>query len=434
MIKRFFLVIFLIFLFTFFFYSLLFIFFEKFVLITPREKAFIKSSFALVRISFLNIPGFKLSLDKFFLDKKERNFFHHSPINEISFEVPFLSDGTHQVDLILKMNLFSLFERKSKISSSFIVDTQAPSINFSRFNGIIASSHYHLYLLGKTEPQSRIRTTLNTRQLPLIRADSQGNFKLALFSLNDRNSLKLKISDLAGNKSERDYELIVDIYSPKIKETFPFENSKVFGDSLELSVQMEDLTSDVAEVTFIIDGIELKGNYDRKLKRATCKLDLKKDGQHRVKVRVCDLAGNSDEKEWSFWQDTTKIVIKRSQRKLYLYHEGNLIKIYPVAVGTPGYPTPLGNWKVIAKRKHPSWHNPHKSWSKNMPEVIPPGLGNPLGPRAIELSAPLVRIHGTPHIWSVGHAASHGCVRMYPRDVIELFEQVSVGTPVYIIP
>jgi L,D-transpeptidase ErfK/SrfK len=87
---------------------------------------------------------------------------------------------------------------------------------------------------------------------------------------------------------------------------------------------------------------------------------------------------------------------------------------------------------VIGKTKNPVWRNPHKPWSKDMPEYIPPGPGNPLGPRAIYLSAPLVRIHGTPSISSIGRAASHGCIRMYPWDVIDLYPYVSLGTPVSI--
>lgn len=126
------------------------------------------------------------------------------------------------------------------------------------------------------------------------------------------------------------------------------------------------------------------------------------------------------------------IIIKRGQRKLFLYQKEKLLKSYPVAVGQPAYPTPYGDWAVIGKRRNPAWYNPQSGWSKNMPKIIPPGPGNPLGTRAIELNAPAIRIHGTTSPGSIGRAASHGCIRMFIRDSEELFEMIPIGTPVYI--
>ncbi len=126
------------------------------------------------------------------------------------------------------------------------------------------------------------------------------------------------------------------------------------------------------------------------------------------------------------------ILIIRGERKLYLFQKESLVKVYPVAVGQPAYPTPYGDWSVVGKRRHPSWINPGSAWAKNMPPVIPPGPGNPLGTRKLELNAPAIRIHGTYSTGSIGRAASHGCIRMTIRDVEEIFEIVSVGTPVFI--
>jgi lipoprotein-anchoring transpeptidase ErfK/SrfK len=67
-----------------------------------------------------------------------------------------------------------------------------------------------------------------------------------------------------------------------------------------------------------------------------------------------------------------------------------------------------------------------------MPAYIPPGPSNPLGTRALNLDASGIRIHGTTQDWSIGHAASHGCMRMHRWDVEELYELVEVGTPVII--
>ncbi len=127
------------------------------------------------------------------------------------------------------------------------------------------------------------------------------------------------------------------------------------------------------------------------------------------------------------------ILVRRSQRKLYLYDHGKLVKTYSVAVGTPGYPTPRGDFQIVLKRYRPTWSNPGSDWAKDMPAYIPPGPGNPLGTRAMNLNAPGIRIHGTSKDYSIGSAASHGCIRMHMWDVEDLYDRVVVGTPVHII-
>ena len=131
------------------------------------------------------------------------------------------------------------------------------------------------------------------------------------------------------------------------------------------------------------------------------------------------------------------ILVVRSQRKLYLYNNGKLVKTYRVAVGMPGYSTPSGNFKIGLKRKNPTWGNPGSSWGRGMSGSIGPGPSNPLGVRAMNLdrangSKTMIRIHGTSNTASIGTAASHGCVRMTNTDVVSLFNQVPTGTPVWI--
>ncbi len=132
--------------------------------------------------------------------------------------------------------------------------------------------------------------------------------------------------------------------------------------------------------------------------------------------------------------DQQTIVIRLGQNKLYLYRGKKIVKTYPVATGAPGFPTPAGSFQIVEMRKNPTWVNPDPNgWGSTMPAEIPPGPGNPLGTRAMNLNAPGIRIHGTYDLASLGTAASHGCIRMSIKDVEELFEIVSVGTPVLII-
>jgi lipoprotein-anchoring transpeptidase ErfK/SrfK len=129
----------------------------------------------------------------------------------------------------------------------------------------------------------------------------------------------------------------------------------------------------------------------------------------------------------------TAILVRRADRRLFLYEDGRLVKVYRVAVGAPDFPTPRGRFRIVRKRYMPTWGNPGSAWAVDMPKMIPPGPNNPLGTRALDLDAPGIRIHGTNKDYSIGHAASHGCMRMHRWDIEDLYERVSVGTPVYII-
>jgi len=140
------------------------------------------------------------------------------------------------------------------------------------------------------------------------------------------------------------------------------------------------------------------------------------------------------------------ILVRLSLRKIYLYSstesKTKIEKTYRCAIGRPAYPTPTGTFHIGKKVKNPSWTNGYASWSRNMPSYIGPGPNNPLGTRAMYVYTGLkgghdtgVRFHGVPHSEdsSIGHAASHGCMRMHRKDVENFFPRVTVGTTVYII-
>jgi lipoprotein-anchoring transpeptidase ErfK/SrfK len=129
----------------------------------------------------------------------------------------------------------------------------------------------------------------------------------------------------------------------------------------------------------------------------------------------------------------TALLVDLSQRKITLFKGGKIVKKYGCAVGMPAYPTPTGNFKIVLKRYRPTWRNPGSAWARNMPAYIAPGPRNPLGTRAMNLNVSGIRIHGTYKYWSIGHAASHGCMRMRQHDVEDLYGRVRVGTPVYIV-
>ncbi|MDR3588421.1 MAG: L,D-transpeptidase [Negativicutes bacterium] len=113
---------------------------------------------------------------------------------------------------------------------------------------------------------------------------------------------------------------------------------------------------------------------------------------------------------------------------LTLVDNGQMIKQYHVAVGTPYMPTPTGKFMVSYKEKYPTWY-PGSEFVDKTP--VPPGPDNPLGTRWIEFQ-PGYGIHGTNKAWSIDYPVSDGCVRMFNVDAEELYELVEIGTPVII--
>jgi L,D-transpeptidase ErfK/SrfK len=125
------------------------------------------------------------------------------------------------------------------------------------------------------------------------------------------------------------------------------------------------------------------------------------------------------------------IVLNLPERGLYLFRDGRIKKFFPVAIGMPGrWMTPTGDMKIITKAKDPTWIPPE--WAEQEAPV-PAGPDNPLGDRWMGLDQPGYGIHATNNPASIGLAASHGCMRMYPEMAHELFEKVYVGMPVKII-
>jgi lipoprotein-anchoring transpeptidase ErfK/SrfK len=129
----------------------------------------------------------------------------------------------------------------------------------------------------------------------------------------------------------------------------------------------------------------------------------------------------------------TAILVRTGENKLYLYQHGKVTKTFGVATGSPRYPTPHGRFEVVLKRYLPTWVNPWSKWSMHEPARIGPGPNNPLGTRAMNLSAPGIRIHGTPSDSSIGYSVSHGCIRMHIPDVEALYDLVPTHTPVFIV-
>jgi lipoprotein-anchoring transpeptidase ErfK/SrfK len=119
-----------------------------------------------------------------------------------------------------------------------------------------------------------------------------------------------------------------------------------------------------------------------------------------------------------------RIVVSITDRKLAVLDTDRVLKIFPTAVGAPASPSPTGVYKIVNSIPDPTWYYKGK--------IVGPGKANPLGTRWLGLSVKGYGIHGTNAPASIGHNASHGCVRMRNRDVEELFGMVGVGDQVEI--
>ncbi len=117
-----------------------------------------------------------------------------------------------------------------------------------------------------------------------------------------------------------------------------------------------------------------------------------------------------------------KIVVSLEDRKLAVVEAGRVVKIFSVAVGAPKSPSPTGSFQIVNRLSEPTYYGFGK--------VIPTGKSNPIGPRWIGLSLKGYGIHGTNEPNSIGHSASHGCIRLRNQEIVELFELVSVGDTV----
>ena len=129
------------------------------------------------------------------------------------------------------------------------------------------------------------------------------------------------------------------------------------------------------------------------------------------------------------------ILINIPQRMLFHFSRGTLLAAYPVGLGKPDWPTPTGEFEIVTREAHKAWKVPlsiqeeMRRENQIVLEEVPPGPDNPLGAHWLGLSLWGYGIHGTIAPSSVYRFRSHGCIRLHPDDIAELFERTRVGTP-----
>ena len=134
------------------------------------------------------------------------------------------------------------------------------------------------------------------------------------------------------------------------------------------------------------------------------------------------------------------LVINVPEMRVYYYPKGKpFVHTWPISIGRVGWETPLGKTRIVRKAVRPTWTPPesireeYAERGEPLPRVVRPGPDNPLGSHALYLGLPEYLIHGTNRPYSIGMRVSHGCVRMYPEHIVELYGLARSGTPVTLV-
>jgi lipoprotein-anchoring transpeptidase ErfK/SrfK len=128
------------------------------------------------------------------------------------------------------------------------------------------------------------------------------------------------------------------------------------------------------------------------------------------------------------------VEVSKSESSVRAYDaDGKLLAFYVATIGSTHDPLPIGSWKINGVKRNPLFHyNALLFWDAHSPgekAEIQPGPNNPVGLVWIDLSKEHYGIHGTPEPSLVGHASSHGCIRLTNWDALELASMVKPGTP-----
>jgi hypothetical protein len=189
-----------------------------------------------------------------------------------------------------------------------------------------------------------------------------------------------------------------------------------------------EASGDSLEVVAGKDGRKLRDNLlEKDLKAAV----LNANAPHTVEAKVHSIAPEVTKQEVAA-EYPSYLTLDRSSFTLRLWKNLKLAKTYTVAVGMEGLETPEGLYAIQEKEENPVWNVPLSDWAGSLAgQTIPPGPSNPIKARWMGIYEG-AGIHGTEETYSLGSAASHGCVRMAIPDVEELYDEVEVGTPIFI--
>jgi lipoprotein-anchoring transpeptidase ErfK/SrfK len=269
--------------------------------------------------------------------------------------------------------------------------------------------------------------TLGAREADL-KVDVTNMLDQAVSASREGSIVTRTVRGLFGGSVNRDIPLLVSYSHQAVRNLTAKVRAGVNRPARDATVQpsASGLTEVSGQVGVAVDSPRLGGRIDRTLIGLTASRTVSVP-THRVEpaVTTTQLAAKYP----------AYIVIDRGSFSLRLYEHLKLAKTYEIAVGMQGLETTPGLYHIQWKQVDPPWYVPKKAWAGALAgKVIPPGPEDPLKARFMSFNGG-AGIHGIDpsEYSSIGHDASHGCVRMRIPDVIDLYSRTPVGTPVYII-
>jgi lipoprotein-anchoring transpeptidase ErfK/SrfK len=265
--------------------------------------------------------------------------------------------------------------------------------------------------------------TLSARQAG-VRADVGGMVDEALEESRDGNLITRVARDLTGGEEDARIPARVSYSEAAVDRLVKRVQRGVNRPAQDAKVEFPSLAQ-VKEK----DGVEVQAGALKRRLQATLEVP---DADRRLKAPIEVLKPKVTRDQLADRYPTV-LVVERPSFTLKFYKRLKLQKSYTIAVGAVGFDTPAGLYHVQNKAVNPAWNVPNKPWAGSLAgQVIPGGRAdNPLKARWLGIYDG-AGIHGTDQVGSLGSAASHGCIRMAIPDVIELYDKVSVGAPVYI--
>lgn len=271
------------------------------------------------------------------------------------------------------------------------------------------------------------RTVTLTAARAGVRVDLAGAVDRAVATGRQGNFIGRGWREVSGGQVHADVPATIAVDRRAVTKFVDGVEKRVARPAVNAELSM-DVTS--VAVTPGRTGRRLAGAsaLERRIVRAFGRADSKRT----FSTRTATVAPAVDESQvWA--RNPTVVTVDHDARTVRVFKKGEVVKRYSVAVGDPEFPTPYGRFNVQTMQKNPTWNVPDSDWAGDLAGKTIPGGDprNPLVARWIGFSGS-VGFHGTKDAASLGSAASHGCVRMDPGDVTDLFERVQVGTPVLV--
>jgi lipoprotein-anchoring transpeptidase ErfK/SrfK len=257
-----------------------------------------------------------------------------------------------------------------------------------------------------------------------VRADLDAMVDEAIEASRDGNIISRVARDLTGGEEDAQVPARVSYSRPAVRQLVRRVAERVDRPARDAELEFPSLGRVKEQVGLKVDRPALEQRVEQAItvpgveRRVTAPVS-----RIQPKVTRAELAAKYP----------VLLVADRANFQLRLYKRLRLAKSYTVAVGAVGFDTPAGLYHIQNKAVNPAWSVPDSDWAGSLAGTVVPGgvPENPLKARWLGIYDG-AGIHGTDQTYSLGSAASHGCIRMGIPDVIELYDQVPVGAPIYI--